>query len=135
MREVQVSSRSAELASLFDAALARFESTVRFLDSDQWRRRGVNTPGRRLADEDEARPVGVIAYHVAAWMPRHVALMSARRDGVQPPVFDTTAINAEEAGRFASVTPDEVLDRLHKEAPAVHDFIAGLTEEDLGRSW
>lgn len=135
MHDSPVDSRSADLARLFDAALARFENTVRSLDSDQWRRGGMNTPGRRLADEDEARPIGVIAYHVAAWMPRHVALMRSRLAGEQPPAFDLHAINAEEAAQFASVTPEEVLDRLHQEAPAVREFIAGLTDEELLRSW
>jgi hypothetical protein len=131
----RVASQSTELADRFDVALARFETTVRSLDSEQWQRRGVNTPGRRLGNEDEARPVGVIANHVAAWLPRHVTLMRARAAGEEPSKFDTTAINAEEAERFGAVTQQEVLERLLAEAPAVHAFIAGLTDADLGRSW
>ena len=54
-------SRSETLAGQFEASLGNFIGVVESLTSEQWRTRGRNTPGMRINDEDEARPLGVIA--------------------------------------------------------------------------
>src|SRR6478736_5929955 len=58
-------SRSESLADQFETSLANFVGVIESLNSDQWRMRGRNTPCMRINDEDEARPLGVIAHHVA----------------------------------------------------------------------
>lgn len=122
------------LVARFDRAVDDFRALVERLDENQWTRGGVNAPGPRIFPEDEDRPVGVIAWHVAAWLPRHTDLMRARLSGEQPMV-DANAINAEEASEHAGVGRPEVLERLAAEAPRVHAFIAGIADEELERSW
>ena len=122
------------LVARLDRAVAGFRDLVERLNDRQWALRGVNTPGPRFFPEDEDRPVGVIAWHVAAWLPRHTDLMRARLTGDQQ-MLDANAINAEEASAHAGATRSEVLERLAAEAPGARAFIAGVTDEQLDHSW
>src|SRR5437763_11385784 len=56
--------RSAEYADRFEAAQDEFIRLLEPLTGEQWNRTGQNYP-QRINDEDEGRPVGVIAHHVA----------------------------------------------------------------------
>ena len=59
-----VGSRSAHLAAEFEAAQEALTRLVESLTEEQWRLIGKNHP-KRINDEDEGRPVGVIAHHAA----------------------------------------------------------------------
>lgn len=104
------------------------------IEPSRWRTPGVNAPGPRLFPEDEDRPVNVIAHHVAVWLPRHAELMRARAAGEQVAI-DANALNAEDAVRHADVTPEEVLAELARNFTVTREFLSGLTEEQLERTW
>jgi len=57
--------RSARLADQFEGAQESFIRLVESLTVEHWRMKGKNTPEVRINNEDESRPVGVIAHHVA----------------------------------------------------------------------
>ena len=121
------------LVAAYDAAIADFRELVGGIDADDWGRPGVNAPGPRLFPEDEDRPVGVIAHHVPAWLPRHTEMLRARAEGVERPPVDANAINAAEASELAGRSRAEALARLELEAPRSRAFIAGLDAEQLAR--
>src|ERR1700687_2702424 len=102
-------SRSGRLADQFEAALESFIGVIESLSNDQWRMRGKNTPQLRINDEDEARPLGVIAHHVAVneevIMGRIRAVL---KDRPTPPV-DFTEVNARHAFEYADTTKGEVV--------------------------
>ena len=61
-------SRSARYAADFEAAQEELITLLESLTDEQWRMVGRNYP-QRLNDEDEDRPIGVIAHHVAVTEP------------------------------------------------------------------
>jgi len=130
-----MSERAAALAAELERQVAKFERLVESLRDDQLHLEGVNTPENRFMDEDEHRPVNVIAYHVASFMPRHLASVRARAAGESPPPTNAGAINAEEARERSGVTRAETLERLRTEAPAAAEFIRGLSDEQLDRTF
>ena len=130
-----MSERTARLAAEFEAQVAEFERLLQSLTPAQLQLTALNTPGERFMDADEARPVNVVAYHVASFMPRHLASSRARAAGQTPEAVDPDEINAEEASERADVTVEDAIERLRQEAPPVLEFINGLTDEQLDRSW
>ncbi len=71
--------RSAQLAEQFEAAHDDFIHLIESLNDEQWHRAGKNFP-KRIDDEDEGRPVGVIAHHVATngdWIMQRIQTMLA----------------------------------------------------------
>src|ERR1700730_519743 len=102
-------SRSERLAEQFEAAHENFIRVVESLSGDQWRMRGRNTPGMRINEEDEARPLGVIAHHVAV---NQVVIMARSQavlhDAPTPPV-NFKEINAKHANEYADTTKTEVV--------------------------
>lgn len=126
-----MSERAAQLAAEFESEVAAFGALVESLQPDQLSLQAVNTPGPRFMDQDEARPVNVIAYHVASFMPRHTESFRARANGETPTPNDASAINAAEAEEKPDVTSAEALERLAQEAPRTREFIRGLTDEQL----
>ena len=100
--------RSAELADQYETAHDDFVRLLESLTDDQWHLTGKNFP-QRLNDEDEGRPVGVIAHHVATngdWIMQRIRTMLA--GGPLAPV-NQREINAEHSRTHAKVTKDEVL--------------------------
>jgi len=100
--------RSARLAEQYEAAHDDFVSVLESLTDQQWHLIGKNFP-QRFNDEDEGRPVGVIAHHVASngdWITERIQTMLA--GGPLAPV-NQREINSEHARTHANVTKDEVL--------------------------
>src|SRR5712692_5634330 len=124
-------SRSGRLADQFEAALEGFIQVVESLTSDQWRTRGKNTPGQRINDEDEARPLGVIAHHVAVnqnvIMGRIQAVLS---DAPTPPV-DFKEINARHAFEYADTTKAEVLSLLRESGGQIAKDLRAIPDDKL----
>ena len=126
--------RSGRLADQFEAAHERFIQVVESLTADQWRMRGRNTPGQRINDEDEARPLGVIAHHVAVnekvIMGRIQAVL---RDGPTPPV-DFKVINAKHANEYADTTKAEVVSLLRESGAQIASDMRAIPDEMLDKA-
>ena len=124
-------SRSERLADQFEVAHENFIRVVEALTSDQWRMRGRNTPGMRINDEDEARPLGVIAHHVAVneevIMGRIQAVL---RDAPTPPV-NFTEINAKHANEYADTTKAEVVSLLRDSGRQIAQDLRAIPDEKL----
>jgi hypothetical protein len=102
-------SRSGRLADQFEAAQENFIRVVESLTNDQWRMRGRNTPGQRINDEDEARPLGVIAHHVAVNQKVIMGRIQAVLHDQQTPPVDFKQVNAKHANEYADTTKAEVV--------------------------
>jgi len=126
-------SRSAGLADQFQTAQEGFIKLVESLTDEKWRIRGVNTPELRQNDEDESRPVGVIAHHVASTQPWIMSRIRAIiEDGPTPPV-DFKIINAEHAVEHASATNHEVLGLLRQNLQRITDEVRAIPDHMLDK--
>ena len=126
-------SRSVGLADQFEAAQESFLRLVESLSEDHWRTKGVNTPELRQNDEDESRPVGVIAHHVASTQPWIMSRIRAIiEDGPTPPV-DFKIINAEHAVEHAGATKAEVLSMLQQNLHRITDEVRTIPDHMLDK--
>jgi hypothetical protein len=126
-------SRSAGLADQFGAAQKSFINLVDSLTDEKWRLRGVNTPELRQNDEDESRPVGVIAHHVASTQPWIMGRIRAIiEDGPTPPV-DFKIINAEHAVEHAGATKAEVVSMLQENLHRITDEVRAIPDHMLDK--
>jgi hypothetical protein len=122
--------RSAQLAEQYESAHNEFFRLVESLSSDQWDVAGKNFP-KRIDDEDEGRPVGVIAHHVATngdWIIERIQTMLA--GGPLAPV-NMRAINSEHARTHATVTKDEVLRLLRASKPRISNAVRAIPDNQL----
>src|SRR5260221_4549353 len=124
-------SRSESLADQFETTLVTFTGVVQSLTSEQWRMRGRNTPGMRINDEDEARPLGVIAHHVAVNLNVIMGrIQLAIRDQPTPPV-DFKQINARHANEYADTTKADVLTLLRSSGEQIAKDLRSISDEKL----
>jgi|ERR1700693_4503960 len=124
-------SRSGSLADQFETALQNFSGVVESLSSEQWRMRGRNTPGLRINDEDEARPLGVIAHHVAVNLNVIMGrIQAAIREQPTPPL-DFKQINARHANEYADTTKAEVLGLLRNSGQQIATDLRSIPDEKL----
>jgi hypothetical protein len=123
--------RSGRLADEFEAAHEGFIQLIESLTADQWRMRGRNTPGMRINDEDEARPLGVIAHHVAV---NEAVIMgriqSVLHDAPTPPV-DFKKVNAKHANEYADTTKAEVVSLLRDSGRQIAKDLRAIPDEKL----
>ena len=127
-------SRAARLADQFEAAHERFVQVVEALTSDQWRMRGRNTPGQRINDEDEARPLGVIAHHVA--VNENVIMgriQTFLRDAPLPPL-NIKETNARHANEYADTTKAEVLSLLRNSGDQIVKDLRTISDAMLDKA-
>lgn len=124
-------SRSGRLADQFEAALDSFIRVVESLTNEQWRMRGRNTPGQRINDEDEARPLGVIAHHVAVNQRVIMGrIQQVLHDQPTPPA-DFKQINAKHANEYADTTKAEVLSLLQDSGQQIAKDLRAIPDEKL----
>ena len=124
-------SRSERLAEQFEAVQENFIQVLESLSNDQWRMRGRNTPGMRVNDEDEARPLGVIAHHVAVNLTVIMGRIQAVvREAPTPPV-DFKKVNAKHANEFADATKDEVVSLLRESGDQIARDLRAISDEML----
>jgi hypothetical protein len=124
-------SRSGRLADQFEAANEGFIRVVESLTSEQWRMRGRNTPGQRINDEDEARPLGVVAHHVAVNQKVIMGrIQTVLRDAPTPPV-DFKEANARHAFEYADVAKAEVVGLLRDSGRQIAKDIRAIPDEKL----
>jgi len=125
--------RSARLADQFEAAQESFIRLVESLTVEHWRMKGENTPELRINDEDESRPVGVIAHHVAAnqdWIMNRIKAIV--EDKPTPPV-DFKSINAQHANEHAHATRAEVLALLRDCKPRIAQDLRAIPDDQLDK--
>jgi hypothetical protein len=131
MAKKTTESRSGHLADEFEAAQESFIQLVESLTNAQWRMRGKNTPGLRINDEDEARPVGVIAHHAAVnqdWIMGRI--QAVLHDSPTPPV-DFKQINRRHAFEYADTTKAEVLTLLRESGARIASDLRTIPDEKL----
>jgi hypothetical protein len=124
-------SRSGRLADQFEAALEGFIGKVESLSSDQWRMRGKNTPGMRINDEDEARPLGVIAHHVAVNQKVIMSRIQAVLHDAPTPPANFKEINARHANEYADTTKAEVVTLLRNSGSQIATDLRAIPDEKL----
>jgi hypothetical protein len=126
-------SRSAGLADDFERAQKRFIRLIDSLSDAQWRMQGVNTPGVRLNDEDETRPVAVIAHHVASTQPWIMGRIRAIIQDEPTPPVDFKVINARHAVEHAGATKAEVLDLLGQNLERITSEVRAIPDHFLDK--
>ncbi len=122
--------RSEQYAQQFEAAQDEFIRLVESLNDEQWQLTGKNFP-QRINDEDEGRPVGVIAHHVATngdYITQRIQTMLA--GGPLAPI-NQRAMNSEHARSHAGVTRDEVLRLLRGSRSRIADAVRAIPDDQL----
>ena len=122
--------RSDQYAEQFEAAQDEFIRLVESLNDEQWHLVGGNFP-QRINDEDEGRPVGVIAHHVATngdYITERIQTMLA--GGPLAPI-NQRAVNAEHARSHAEVTKDEVLRLLRASKGRIANAVRAIPDDQL----
>ena len=126
-------SRSGLLADDFEATQQRFIKLVESLTDEKWRMKGVNTPELRQNDEDESRPVGVIAHHVASTQPWIMSRIRAIIEDEPTPPVDFKIINAEHAVEHAGATKAEVVGMLRQNLHRIPDEVRAIPDHMLDK--
>jgi hypothetical protein len=122
--------RSAQLAEQYEAAHDEFVRLVESLNDNQWHLAGKNFPVR-INDEDEGRPLGVIAHHVATngdWITERIQTMLA--GGPLAPV-NQREVNSEHARTHANVTKDEVLRLMRASRTRIANAVRAIPDDQL----
>jgi DinB superfamily len=122
--------RSDQYAQQFEAAQDEFIRLIESLNDEQWHLAGKNFP-QRINDEDEGRPVGVIAHHVATngdYITERIQTMLA--GGPLAPV-NQREVNAEHARSHAGVTRDEVLRLLRASKGRIASAVRSIPDNQL----
>jgi hypothetical protein len=122
--------RSAQLAEQYEAAHDEFVRLVESLNDNQWHLAGKNFPVR-INDEDEGRPLGVIAHHVATngdWITERIQTMLA--GGPLAPV-NQREVNSEHARTNANVTKDEVLRLMRASRARIANAVRAIPDDQL----
>jgi hypothetical protein len=124
-------SRSGTLADQFETALENFTQVVESLTGEQWRMRGRNTPGMRINDEDEARPLGVIAHHVAVNLKVIMGRIQAAIHEQAAPPIDFKQANAKHANEYADTTKAEVVRLLRDSGRQITTDLRSIPDDKL----
>ena len=125
------SSRSGSLADQFETTLEGFIQVVEPMTNEQWRMRGRNTPGMRINDEDEARPLGVIAHHVAVNLKVIMGRIQAAVHEQAAPPIDFKQANAKHANEYADTTKADVLTLLRNSGQQIAKDLRSIPDEKL----
>jgi DinB superfamily len=126
----RTNARSALLAEQYEEAHDQFVRLLESLSDDQWHVAGKNYP-QRIDNEDENRPVGVIAHHVATngdWIMQRIQTMLA--GGPLAPV-NQREINAEQARTHANASKDEVLRLMRASKQRIADAVRSIPDNQL----
>jgi hypothetical protein len=127
-------SRSGGLADQFEAAQESFIRVVESLTNDQWRMRGRNTPGQRINDEDEARPLGVIAHHVAVNQRVIMGRIQAVLHDQQTAPANFKDINAKHANEYADTTKAEVVSLMRESGSQIAKDLRAIPDDKLDKA-
>lgn len=122
--------RAERYADTYLAAHQDFVKLIGALSDQQWRIVGKNFP-ERMNDEDECRPVGVIAYHTAdseRFITNRIYMML---EGEPLGPVNFREINSQQAIERAQVTRDEVLAMLRSNEEAIVPRIRAIPDAAL----
>jgi len=122
--------RAEKYAETYLSAHKDFVKLIGSLSDQQWRLVGKNFP-ERTNDEDEHRPVGVIAYHVAdseQFITKRIYMMLEGKP-LNPVNFRAT--NAQQAVERAGVTRDEVLAMLRANEESIVPRVRAIPDAAL----
>jgi anti-sigma factor ChrR (cupin superfamily) len=125
--------RSSRLADQFEAAQEDFIRLVEALTVEHWRMRGQNTPDLRINNEDENRPVGVIAHHVAVNQDWIMSRINAIVEDKPTPPVDFKQINAHHANEHAHATRAEVLALLRDSKSRIAREVRAIRDHELDK--
>jgi hypothetical protein len=126
-------SRSAQLAAQFDGAQQAFTRLVESLSDEQWRLIGKNHP-KRINEEDEGRPVGIIAHHAATSGDTIMNRIQHALHGRTPPPVDFGEVNAKHAAEHPHVTREEVLRVFRESGPRLAAAVRAIPDDKLDES-
>jgi hypothetical protein len=121
--------RQDDIVAAFDEAHSDFVALARQLSPEQWLLVGVNHPEIRLG-EDERRPVGVIAHHVAM---SYGSLQERCRAWIEGVSTAPPSGELNERHAAANPEPDQAatIALLETGAEDFRRFVRGLSEADL----
>ena len=122
--------RAERYAEAYLAAHQDFVKLIGSLSDQQWRLVGKNFP-ERTNDEDENRPIGVIAYHVAdgeQFITNRIYMMLEGKP-LKPVNFRAT--NSQQAIDRADVTRDEVLAMLRSNEETIVPRVRAIPDAAL----
>lgn len=125
-------SRSEALAAELERVNGELVGYLRGLDERQWLTPGVNSPLIRLGDEDEHRPVGTIAHHVANAYLRSATGLRLMAEG-QPVPRPEPGSAARHAAANAEPDQAETIRLLEELGAQLAGVIRGLTDDELAR--
>ena len=112
------------------AAHREFVRFVAELSDEQWRLVGKNFP-EQMNSEDESRPVGVIAHHVADTEVLIVDRIYLMLEGKPLPRLDFHDVNARHAAAHVDVTRDDVLALLRSNEKSIPPRVRAIPDEAL----
>jgi hypothetical protein len=119
--------RAEVLADRFERAVAEFVSVVEGLSEAEW----------RTLCRNEERSVGVLARHVAFYIPFEMAVFRVIAVGKQPATLtraEFADMNARDAEEWADTAKEETLALLRANAATVADEVRRLSDDHLARS-
>jgi hypothetical protein len=122
--------RAAQYADQFEAAQDEFIRAIESLTDQQWHLIGKNYP-QRINEEDEGRPVGVIAHHVAINGDFIISRIQSMLAGVPLTPVDFRAANHQHAEKNARVTKNEVLRALRDSKPRLAAAVRAIPDSQL----
>ena len=125
-------SRSDALAAELERVNGELVDYLRGLDARQWLTPGVNSPILQVGDEDEHRPVGTIAHHVASAYERSVTGLRLVVEG-RPLARPEPGSSARHAAEHAEPDQAETIALLEERAARLAAAIRALTDEELDR--
>ena len=125
-------SRSEALAVEFERVNRELVDYLRGLDERQWSTPGVNSPLIRVGDEDEHRPVGTIAHHVASAYLRSATGLRLMAEGQRVPRPEPGSA-ARHAAENAEPDQAETIRLLEELGGQLAGVIRGLSDEELDR--
>jgi hypothetical protein len=122
-----------ELADRLQRRYEAFADYLSTLSPEQWRARCGNHPTIHVGDEEEGRPVGTVAHHVAVALGPMEGFLRAVVAGGEIP-RPSPAANAEHAR--ANPDPDraETIVLLRRNSAHVAGVVGALSEAELART-
>jgi hypothetical protein len=124
--------RAEALATEFERVNRELVECLSGLDARQWLTPGVNSPILQVGDEDEHRPVGTIAHHVASAYERSVTNLRLMADG-QPVPRPQPGSAARHAAENAEPDQAATIALLDERGARLAEVVRGLTDAELDR--
>ena len=122
--------RASKFADDFVAAQRQFAELVGSLSDEQWRLVGENFP-QRTNDEDERRPIGVIAHHVASSEQFIVDRIYMMLESKPLTAVDFRHTNARHAEQHSDVTREEVVRLLNENELQIAPRVRAIPDDAL----